>query len=299
MMTSLDHRPERAVLAELGILSCLTKPVRQSILLDSIVSSLAGRSEPTEAPVPTRSAPANRAGLRVLVVEDNSVNQRVALVQLKKIGYEADAVANGLEALDALDRIPYGLVLMDCQMPEMDGFEATREIRKREKDNRRTPIVAMTANALEGDREKCVAAGMDDYISKPVKPQDLARVLEQWGSPVDSKSLEDLRELVDRDEAAFAALVQQYLSSSEKLLENLRAAIPLGDAVKVEDLAHTLKGSSSHFGARLLMNLCQQLEASARAGRVAGAQTVLRAVEDECLRVRKALEAIMLAEVVS
>jgi CheY-like chemotaxis protein len=118
--------------------------------------------------------------VRVLLAEDNIVNQKVALIMLKGFGIEADVVATGVEALDALVGVSYDLVLMDCQMPEMDGFEATRRIRERERGSRRLPVVAMTANAMVGDREKCLKAGMDDHIPKPVRVDALHRALTRW-----------------------------------------------------------------------------------------------------------------------
>ncbi|HEX9082699.1 MAG TPA: response regulator, partial [Holophagaceae bacterium] len=132
-----------------------------------------------------------RGALRVLLAEDNLVNQKVAVTMLRKIGVEADVATNGLEALDALLGVSYDLVLMDCQMPEMDGFEASRRIRDRERGTRRIPIVAMTANAMVGDRERCLEAGMDDYIPKPVRMEDLRRALGRW---LPSGSLPDLED---------------------------------------------------------------------------------------------------------
>ncbi len=168
------------------IAACLSKPVKRSQLRDVLLSLLAAASRPAPAPkmrlkpVPT-VRPLKGKGVRVLIAEDNQVNQKVVIKQLEKIGYKADAVANGAEALEATAKVAYDLVLMDCQMPEMDGFAATREIRRREEEFKmHTPIVALTANALEGDRDRCLAAGMDDYLSKPIKIEQLRAILERW-----------------------------------------------------------------------------------------------------------------------
>ncbi len=180
----------------MGFSAYLTKPVRQSKLYDAIATMMGAlpveeeaEGRPAhEAPIVTRynleEAKAHtrerRARAHVLVAEDNAVNQKVAVRMLERLGYQADVAADGLEAIEALSRIRYAAVLMDVQMPEMGGYEATNEIRRREGSERHTPIIAMTANAMQGDRERCLAAGMDDYVSKPVRIEDLRSVIERW-----------------------------------------------------------------------------------------------------------------------
>jgi CheY-like chemotaxis protein len=194
LLTSYGQRGDGATAQEAGISAYLTKPVRQSQLFDCLMNVVGQTSVDPNRNVSREVMPIvgkQSAGeikpiphKLILLAEDNIVNQKVAVRQLEKLGYRAKAVANGREAIEALARIPYDLVLMDCQMPEMDGYEATAEIRRLEGAARRTKIVAMTANALEGDREKCLDAGMDDYISKPVRLEELAKVLEKmFASP--------------------------------------------------------------------------------------------------------------------
>jgi two-component system sensor histidine kinase/response regulator len=195
-LTPLGHILAEKEMLAAGIDAVLSKPVKQSRLFDCLVAVI-GKSEATSlwapkpggAPGPQLSAGvrARLAGTRILLAEDNAVNQKVGLALLKKLGCTADAVGNGIEALEALQRIPYTLVFMDCQMPEMDGFEATRLIRKRELDTGhacpwKSPvhIIALTASAMQGDREKCLAVGMDDYVSKPVRLVELQAALERW-----------------------------------------------------------------------------------------------------------------------
>ena len=181
MLTSMGDTGDRDQLIDAGIAFCVTKPVKQAQLYDCVAGALSrlAPAPATEYHAPRR-APVVRLGLRVLVAEDNTVNQRVALLQLRQAGCTADTVANGLEAIEAVMRRPYDLVLMDCQMPELDGYDATRRIRELGGAKARIPVIAMTANALNGDRERCLEAGMDDYISKPIKALDLQEVLARW-----------------------------------------------------------------------------------------------------------------------
>jgi PAS domain S-box-containing protein len=178
MLTSLREQENGSTAKAIGIKSFLTKPIRRSQMFEAVHDLLSARSDSSPSLVDQPSKEQfQQSSKLILLAEDNIVNQKLATHQLQKLGYRADAVANGREALEALSRIPYDLILMDCQMPEMDGYQATAEVRKREGTLKHTPIIAMTANALEGDREKCLNAGMDEYISKPVKQQQLAAVL--------------------------------------------------------------------------------------------------------------------------
>jgi two-component system sensor histidine kinase/response regulator len=182
MVTSLGLHDDDELRAA-GLLMRLTKPVKQAHLRDTLARVLA-TADKRGATVPHAVASAvavERRRARVLVAEDNIVNQRVVLLQLRQLGYAADAVGNGAEVIEALERIAYDLVLMDCQMPDVDGYDAARLIREREASGRaHLPIIAMTAHALTGDREKCLEAGMDDYISKPVNVAELDAVLARW-----------------------------------------------------------------------------------------------------------------------
>lgn len=192
LMTSMAAKGDAQRAQKIGFAAYLTKPVRQSDLYTCLTVVLSGKaSEQSPEPIITRHSirEMNRSAIRILIAEDNKVNQMVALSVLKKQGFRADAVANGIEAVKALETIPYDLVLMDVQMPEMDGYEATQQIRDLESKvlNHAIPIIAMTANAMQGDREECLEAGMNDYVSKPVSPDALVEAIDKW-LPTDNKT---------------------------------------------------------------------------------------------------------------
>lgn len=265
-----------------GVSSALSKPVRQAILFKRMAQAL-GKAQSEEAP--GRQSPVRTKKLRILLAEDNAVNRQVAMLQLKKLGYTADVAKDGRDALASYKSSPYDVILMDCQMPEMDGFTATKEIRRLESGKRRTIIVAMTANALEGDREKCLNAGMDDYISKPVRLDILSGILKRWAknkpeapptvqpalaqaepsdSSFDSSALEALRELTADSPGALRSIVNEFVANSLDLIKAMGEAEARRDQEAIKRAAHTLKGSSGNLGARALQSLCASIESNDR-----------------------------------
>jgi CheY-like chemotaxis protein/HPt (histidine-containing phosphotransfer) domain-containing protein len=306
LLPSFGKRGHGQAAREAGIAAYLQKPVRQSQLYDCLMKVIA------EAPVnagPDKAVPPpliTQHSLRsdalsgttakgaeieslVLVVEDNLVNQKVALSQLQSLGYRADVAVNGLKAVEAIAGRHYDVVLMDCQMPEMDGFEATAEIRRREGDSRHTVIIAMTAHALEGEREKCLAAGMDDYISKPVKLETLRQVLAHWiaqpapkqngvevenqGSAsaavqsyesVDSSVLAGFRDLQQPNEPDLVTeLIDLFLGDVSRRIPILKKAAADKDTRTIKEQAHSLKGGSGNIGARRITEISKMIEENA------------------------------------
>lgn len=220
----------------------------------------------------------------VLVVDDNGVNQRIAVLMLERLGFRADVAADGLEAVEAIAKTDYAAVLMDCQMPGMDGYEATREVRRR-LGGRRLPIIAMTANALTEDEGRCRAAGMDEFLTKPVTLEGLAQVLERWigvdqtsprstaanrqaDTPLDPTMVAALYELDTRsgDASTLTDLVSAFIGDGRARVEELYTAARSGDHVRVEQVAHSLAGSSASFSAQRVADVCRQLESLAAIG---------------------------------
>jgi signal transduction histidine kinase/CheY-like chemotaxis protein len=275
----------------------LAKPVKQSQLFDLLVSLLGGGA--VERAVIDRgevSALGERHPLRILLAEDNTVNQQLALLLLESMGYRADVAANGVEAVEAVNRLPYDLVLMDVQMPEMDGLEATRRIRA-EGPNTQPRIVAMTANAMQGDRDACLAAGMDDYLAKPIRPEALAAALAATPNRaadrprvtvLDPSALARLQSIVPNAEA-LARLVTSFLDNGAVLIARMAEASGAGDAEALRRHAHTLKSNAASFGATELAEHCAALESQARAGDIAGAGEAVSRIAREFDGTRAAL----------
>ena len=275
----------------------LAKPVKQSQLFDLLVSLLSGGAvERTPVHEDAATKLGERHPLRILLAEDNTVNQQLALLLLESMGYRADVASNGVEAVEAVNRLPYDLVLMDVQMPEMDGLEATRRIRA-EGPATQPRIVAMTANAMQGDREACLAAGMDDYLAKPIRPEALAAVLAVTPNRaadrpkvtvLDPSALARLQAIAPKAEA-LARLVASFLDNGAVLIAGMAEAAGAGDADVLRRHAHTLKSNAASFGATELAQHCAALEARARAGDLAGAGEAVSRIAAEFDGARAAL----------
>jgi CheY-like chemotaxis protein len=223
----------------------------------------------------------------LLLAEDNAVNQQVALHQLNLMGHQAETASSGVEALELMDRNVYDAVLMDVHMPALDGYATTAEIRKREAGTKHTWIIAMTANALPTDRAKCLAAGMDDYLSKPVSSAALAAVLARC--PLRSEPVIRSVDLTGLFESGIGDMLPQiieaFLETSSQALEKGRQALAAQDADGLFQSAHSLKGSAANFGANRLVDLCGQLE-TYRSGSLETAPTLFSSIEQELARVQ-------------
>jgi GAF domain-containing protein/CheY-like chemotaxis protein/HPt (histidine-containing phosphotransfer) domain-containing protein len=289
-----------------GIGAVVTKPIKASPL-HAAVADVLGTAIDDDAHAASSALDeelATRHPLRILLAEDNVVNQKLAIRLLEKLGYRADVVGNGLEAIDALERQTYDLLLSDVQMPEMDGLEATRRILERWPDGERPWIVAMTAEAMSGDRERCLAAGMNDYLAKPIRVDELVAAIKRTprrraavmvaappmpNGPIDASVLSRLLEGTGGDPGFVGELIDQFVSESPSLLDAARAGVEAGDADEVRRAAHTLKSNAATFGAAGLADSSRRLEEAAKQGNLEGGAELLDAVAETLALVRTEL----------
>ena len=246
-----------------------------------------GAAPVEERPVRSSTA-ARRDRQRVLIVEDNAINRRLLLMQILRLGRPADAADSGEAALEAIGRNDYGLILMDCQMPGVDGYEATRLLREGESGRRRVPVVALTAHAGESDRARCMAAGMDDYLAKPATLDDLSSVLDRWDRPFDETAAKAYAALAAPDEASFRGLVGEFISDSGARLRLARAAAEAGDRAAMSAQVHAVKGAAASLGARGLRELCRRVELSEESGQGDEVASLLAQAELELARLSEA-----------
>ncbi len=274
MLSSSDYNRNKQRCAELGISSYLLKPVRPSALMDAITDILGKRmplpvivSEVKQSHVTKEGLPE----LKILLAEDNAVNKKLATKLLEKLGQNVVAVENGLEVLDALNKDEYDLILMDIQMPKMDGVEATRRIRQAENKDKHIPIIAITAHAMQGDRESFLEAGMDDYLSKPLHFDQLFEIIRRYsqykkGSLMQDKEdnllldIEEFKKRVGGDENLMHELFEIYADECEEKLNRIRIAVEEKDSEKLEKSAHNLKGASANISAKAVYETAYELE---------------------------------------
>ncbi|MCP4659658.1 MAG: response regulator, partial [bacterium] len=254
--------------------------------------------------------------LRILLAEDHPTNQKLAQAILGRLGYRADVAGNGLEAVQAVGRQPYDVVLMDMQMPEMDGLQATHQIRQKWPGEAGPHIIAMTANVMRGDRERCIKAGMNDFVPKPIRIESLVEALrkaplsdgrgalpgsgvgepshtiEEAATILDPAALETLLDVIGGDEGMLQELIDSILRDAPPLLADLRRSLAERDAAGIRRAAHTLKSSGNDFGATVMAGLCHELEEMGREGRLEGAAGYVRRVEAEYAQAKEALASV-------
>jgi two-component system sensor histidine kinase/response regulator len=305
-------RGEAARCRDVDSASRLMKPVKQSELLDVILNALDTSPPPPPSSLLSDTHPRGRP-LRILLAEDNAVNQRLAVRTLEKQGHRVVVAADGAQALEAHQRHAFDLILMDVQMPEMDGFDVTAAIRARERPHgAHIPIIAMTAHAMKGDRERCLEAGMDGYVSKPLQARELFAAIEsllpasaaiqaavEEAPPARAEPVFDHAAALERfggDQALMREILDLFLEETPMLLGQIRAALAAGDTEVLERSAHSLKGSVGTFGAKPAARAAQELENRAKAHDFAAAPAALEALENEVAGLTRALSALRDAE---
>ncbi len=328
LLTSMGVRADTPDFAKAAFASCLTKPIKPTQLYESLIRVVSGsRPAARKSPGPGKLDPAmaTRLPLRVLLCDDNVINQKVATRLLQQMGYRPALAANGVEALAALDREPYDMIFMDVMMPEMDGLEATRIIRQRQQDRAQFPnykspicIVAMTASAMPGDRDKCLAAGMDDYMAKPVRPEEVRAIVERWAVSAASRlptetqtgsqtamnpnsnpehkvaeeppvDMARLMEFTEGDPENLRELVSLYLTQTREQVAQLGEAVQAGDAAEVRRVAHSCAGASATCGITKLVAPLRELEHRGQEGNLTGASDLQAQIAAEFERVSQFL----------
>jgi CheY-like chemotaxis protein/HPt (histidine-containing phosphotransfer) domain-containing protein len=332
ILTSMGQRGDAVRLEALGCSGYLLKPVKQQMLFDAILAILGRREDDVEGLITRHKLSEKRkAGARILLAEDNPVNQKLAVITLQKADYQVDAVETGLQALEKVKTNRYGLVLMDVQMPEMDGFEATRRIREWElKNNQHIPIIAMTAHAMAGDRERCIDSGMDDYVSKPLEPSVLFSAIDRWlvrgdtekeanssisednptiqgAEKIEARSTFVVDPSIETVPADLEAALYRFNGDREFMkemcrdfrehlplrLEELKLELRDGNVNALSRTAHNLKGMSMNFNADVLSQLALELETCGRQDDLTAAPALVARIENEINRLREYLAQLL------
>ena len=309
LLSSSLQTGERARCETLGIAAYLTKPVRPSELLDAILSAVAGQA-PRRSPAAQAAERTSQRGkaMKIVLAEDNAVNRTLAIRLLERRGHLVAVAENGREALATVEREVPDVVLMDVQMPEMDGLEAIRLIREEEKaTGKHLPIIALTAHAMKGDRERCLEAGADEYVTKPIRAEDLFSAIERVTSGKHPRAAPDLPpshggapvldmeaalKRLEGDRELFEEVARLFLDECPRILAEIRAASENGDFRLLERSAHTLKGSSANIGARAVSEAAARLEQQAHSGDAAGAKRQIQKAEEEVRRLLPNLESL-------